>query len=145
MRSASKSISSAIVGIARDKSLFTSVEQSIFDFLPNEYQILIDSLKSEIDIQSLLTMSSGLDADDYTRERKSSASENNYQPTRDWTETILKAKMINEPNTEANYGSANPFLLGVAMDSVVSEPLELFMDKYFFKNLKSRIILYKQT
>ncbi len=33
-------------------------------------------------------------------------------------------------------GSANPFLLGVAMDSVVSEPLELFMDKYFFKKLE---------
>lgn len=136
MRSASKSISSAIVGIAKDKSLFTSVEQSIFDFLPKKYQTLKDSLKSEIDIQSLLTMSSGLDADDYTRERKSSASENNYQPTRDWIETILKARMINKPNTVANYGSANPFLLGVAMDSIVSEPLELFIDKYLFQELK---------
>jgi CubicO group peptidase (beta-lactamase class C family) len=136
MRSASKSISSAIVGIALDKSLFKSVEQSIFDFLQNDYQMLKDSLKSEIDIQSLLTMSSGLDADDYTRERKSSASENTYQPTLDWTETILKAKMINEPNTKANYGSANPHLLGVAMDSVVSETLELFMDKNLFQKLE---------
>lgn len=136
MRSASKSISSAIVGIAKDKSLFANVEQSIFDFLPNEYQILKDTLKSKIDIQSLLTMSSGLDADDYTRARKSLAAENNYQPTKDWTETILKAKMINEPNTFANYGSANPFLLGIAMDSVVSEPLELFMDKYLFQKLE---------
>lgn len=136
MKSASKSISSAIVGIARDNSLFTSVEQSIFDFLPSKYQIHKDSVKTKIDIQSLLTMSSGLDADDYTRERKSSASENNYQPTRDWTETVLKAEMINEPNTEANYGSANSYLLGIAMDSVVSEPLELFMDKNLFQELE---------
>ncbi|WP_289645380.1 serine hydrolase domain-containing protein [Maribacter aestuarii] len=136
MRSASKSISSAIVGIIKDKSLFSSVEQSIFDFLPAKYQTLKDSLKEEIDIQSLLTMSSGLDADDYTSVRKSSASENNYQPTRDWVETVLKARMINEPNTEANYGSANPFLLGVAMDSVIAEPLELFMDKYLFQKLE---------
>lgn len=136
MKSASKSISSAVVGIAKNKSLFNNVEQSIFDFLPNKYQTHKDSLKSKIDIQSLLTMSSGLDADDYTRERKSSASENNYQPTRNWTETILKAKMINEPNIEANYGSANPYLLGIAMDSIVSEPLELFMDKHFFQELE---------
>lgn len=136
MKSASKSISSAVVGIAKDKSLFNNVEQSIFDFLPSEYQTHKDSLKSKIDIQSLLTMSSGLDADDYTRKRKSSASENNYQPTRDWTETVLKAEMINEPNTEANYGSANPYLLGIAMDSIVSEPLELFIDKYLFQKLK---------
>jgi CubicO group peptidase (beta-lactamase class C family) len=138
MRSASKSISSAIVGIAKDKSLFTNAEQPIFDFLPKRYQILKDSLKSEIDIQSLLTMSSGIDAIDYgiNANPKSPAVENNYQPTRDWTETILKAAMINKPNTEANYGSANPYLLGVAMDSVVSEPLELFMDKYLFQKLE---------
>ncbi|MFL0353550.1 serine hydrolase [Xanthomarina sp. GH4-25] len=136
MRSASKSISSAIVGIAETKSLFTSVEQSIFDFLPNTYQPLKDSLKSQIDIQSLLTMSSGLDADDYTRERRSTASENNYQPSRDWTETVLKAEMLSKPNKHANYGSANPYLLGVAIDSVVLEPLELFMDKNLFQKLE---------
>ncbi|WP_452222083.1 serine hydrolase domain-containing protein [Lacinutrix salivirga] len=136
MKSASKSISSAIVGIAKDKSLLTSVEQYIFDFLPNKYQTHKDSIKTKIDIKSLLTMSSGLDADDYTRERKSLASENSYQPTRDWTETVLKAEMINEPNTEANYGSANPYLLGIAMDSIVSKPLELFMDENLFQKLE---------
>lgn len=135
MRSASKSISSAIVGIAKDKSLFKNVEQSIFDFLPKEYQIYKDSLKSKIDIKSLLTMSSGLDAVDFGIKRKSLASEDNYQPTQDWTKTILRAPMINEPNIHANYGSANPYLLGVAMDSVVSEPLEMFMDKNLFQKL----------
>lgn len=135
MRSASKSISSAIVGIAKDKSLFNNVDQSIFDFLPKEYQVYKDSLKSKIDIKSLLTMSSGLDAVDFGIKRKSLASEDNYQPTQDWTKTILQAPMINEPNTHANYGSANPYLLGVAMYSTVSEPLELFMDKNLFQKL----------
>lgn len=135
MRSASKSISSAIVGIAKDKSLFNNVDQSIFDFLPKEYQIYKDSFKSKIDIKSLLTMSSGLDAVDFGIKRKSLASEDNYQPTQDWTKTILQAPMINEPNIHANYGSANPYLLGVAMDSTVSEPLELFMDKNLFQKL----------
>ena len=135
MRSASKSISSAIVGIAKDKSLFNNVGQSIFDFLPKEYQIYKDSLKSKIDIKSLLTMSSGLDAVDFGIKRKSLASEDNYQPTQDWTKTILQAPMINEPNTQGNYGSANPYLLGVAMDTVVSEPMELFMDKNLFQKL----------
>lgn len=136
MKSASKSISSAIVGVAKDKSLFPSIKQSIFDFLPKKYQTHKDSLKTKIDIQSLLTMSSGLDADDYTRERNSSASENNYQPTKDWAETVLKAPIINNPNTEANYGSANPYLLGIAIDSIVSEPLALFMDKFLFQELE---------
>ena len=135
-RSASKSISSAIVGIAKDKLLFEDVDQSIFDFLPQEYQIYKDSLKSKVDIKSLLTMSSGLDADDYTRLRTSSASEGNYQNTQNWTKTIISAEMVNEPNEHANYGSANPHLLGVAMDSVVSEPLEIFIDKNLFEKLE---------
>jgi len=137
MRSASKSISSAIVGIAEDKGIFQNVEQSIFEFLPNKYQAYKDPLKNRIDLKSLLTMSSGLDAVDYGigANLESPAVEDNYQMTADWTETILKTPMINAPNTHANYGSANPYLLGVAMDSVVSEPLEFFMDKNLFEKL----------
>lgn len=138
MRSASKSISSAVVGIAADKALFTSVNQSIFDFLPSKYQVLKDSLKSKITIQSLLTMSSGLDAIDYgsNANPKSPATEENFQRTKDWITAIFSATMINKPNTKANYGSANPYLLGIAMDSVVSEPLALFMDNHLFQKLE---------
>jgi len=137
MRSSSKSISSAIAGIALDKSLFKSVNQSIFDFLPTRYQAQKDSLKATINIQSLLTMSSGLDAIDYgiNANSKSPATEENFQRTKDWIATILSVPMINTPNTKANYGSANPYLLGIAMDSLVSEPLELFMDINLFQKL----------
>jgi CubicO group peptidase (beta-lactamase class C family) len=138
MRSASKSISSAIVGIVKDKSLFKNVEQSIFDFLPSKYQTQKDSLKEKINIQSLLTMSSGLDAIDYgiNANPKSPAVEDNYQMSKDWIAAVLSAPMLNSPNTKANYGSANPYLLGIAMDSLVAEPLELFMDKNLFQKLE---------
>jgi CubicO group peptidase (beta-lactamase class C family) len=137
MRSSSKSISSAFVGIAKDKSFFKNVEQSIFDFLPAAYQKQKDSLKDKITIQSLLTMSSGLDAIDYgiNANAQSTAVEDNYQMTTDWTKAILSASMIHAPNTKANYGSANPYLLGIAMDSLVQEPLELFMDQNLFQKL----------
>jgi len=138
MRSASKSISSAIVGIAKEKLLFRSVEQSIFDFLPTKYQSLQDSLKSKINLQSLLTMSSGLDAIDYgiNANPKSPAVEDNYQKSKDWIQTILSTPMINKPNTKANYGSANPYLLGIAIDSLVSEPLTQFIDNNLFQKLE---------
>ena len=82
-------------------------------------------------------MSSGIDAVDYgiNSNPKSPAVEDNYQMTKDWTETILNSPMINIPNTKANYGSANPYLLGIAIDSVVSEPLEMFFDKNLFQKL----------
>ncbi|WP_107038593.1 serine hydrolase domain-containing protein [Brumimicrobium mesophilum] len=137
MKSASKSISSAFVGLAKDHELFDNVNQSIFEFLPEEYQKHNEGLKSKIDIKSLLTMSSGLDAIDYgiNSNSKSSATEDNYQMSQDWTASVLEAPMIHPPNKKANYGSANPYLLGLAMDSLVDIPLELFVDQNLFQPL----------
>lgn len=134
-RSVSKSVSSAMVGIAKDKGLFANVNQSVFDFLPREYQVYRDTLKSNIDIKSLLTMSSGLDAIDFGVEGVSKGSEGNYQNSPDWTKTIMSAPMLYKPNTVANYGSANPHLLGIAIDSIVSESLAMFMDTNLFSKL----------
>lgn len=136
MRSASKSISSAIVGIAKDKFLFEDLDQSIFEFLPQKYQVRNGSLKNKIDIISLLTMSSGLDAIDFGTEEVSKAAEDRYQNSKDWTRTVIDAPMLYAPNKHANYGSANTYLLGVAMDAVVAEPLEIFMDKNLFQKLE---------
>ena len=134
MRSASKSISSAIVGIAIDHKLIKSEKDKLYDYLPEKYKNTKDSLKSEITIQSLLTMSSGLDAIDFgpKSNRKSTAIEDNYQRTPDWTKSVLEAPMISKPFTHANYGSANPYLLGVVVDSVVQEPLEIYIDQNLF-------------
>lgn len=135
LRSASKSISSAVMGIAIDQSIIDNVEQPLFNYLPTDYQKYKEGLKAKIDIKSLLTMSSGLDADDYAANGKSQASEGQYQNSEDWLITVLEASMINPPNSKANYGSANPFLLGLILDSALSEPLEMFMDKMLFQKL----------
>lgn len=135
MRSASKSISSSIAGLAKDNKLFKSVDQSIFEFMPQEYQAYRNTEKSKIDLKSLLTMSSGLDAIDFGIERNSLGSEDNYQQSSDWVGTILSAPMINPPNIHAFYGSANPYLLGVALDSIVPSPLEFYMDQNLFQSL----------
>jgi CubicO group peptidase (beta-lactamase class C family) len=145
-RSASKSISSAILGIAIDKKIIPSSESLLVDLLPQSHKIYFenDSLKSKIKLHDLLTMSSGLDAND--SERNSEAAEDNYQRTPDWEKTVLNAKMKYAPNLHANYGSANPYLVGLAIDyqlkEQTDEDLLLFMDKYLFKelNIKNYIV-----
>ncbi|MTI86760.1 MAG: serine hydrolase [Balneolaceae bacterium] len=136
-RSASKSISSAVIGIAVDEGLFKSTAQNLHEFLPNKYAQVIqsDERKSKIDLHSLLTMSSGLDAIDFGITRNSVASEGNYQQSPNWLKTVIDAPMIHEPSTHTYYGSANPFLLGVALRSVTNEPVEYFMDKHLLRPL----------
>ncbi|WP_158250524.1 serine hydrolase [Aquimarina sp. I32.4] len=136
MRSASKSISSAIIGIIIDKKMIADENEKLFDFLPEKHKTTMDTLKKEISIHSLLTMSSGLDAIDFGIKRKSYATENNYQQQKDITKYILEAPMLYRPNLHSNYGSANPYLLGIIANSVISEPLELFMDKTLLQKLE---------
>ncbi|QEC75418.1 serine hydrolase domain-containing protein [Mucilaginibacter ginsenosidivorax] len=137
LRSASKSISSAVVGIAMDRGLLKDTAQKLFQFLPERYKHAADgdAWKQAISIGSLLTMSSGLDAIDFGIDRKSVASEDEYQNSADWLKTVVEAPMINYPGTHANYSSANPYLLGVIVDTVVKQPLEFFIDENLFEPL----------
>lgn len=130
LRSASKSISSAIIGIAMDDGILESVDQKLYDFLPAEYESTKDELKSKITLEDLLTMSSGLEVN-------GQASEDNYQQTMDtpWLKTVLEAPMVKEPGTYADYGSANPFLLGVCLNEVLEAPLEDYMNEKLFAPL----------
>ncbi|MEE9364592.1 MAG: serine hydrolase [Cellulophaga sp.] len=128
LRSASKSISSAMIGIAIDDKIIGSVDEKLYDFIPKAYQYTKDSLKSKITIKDLLTMNSGLDVNNI-------ASENYYQNSNNWLKTTLEAPMVKEPGTYADYGSANPFLLGVYLNERLEKPLEIYMDEKFFAPL----------
>ena len=117
MRSASKSISSALIGIAIDQGILRDTSQKLFDLLPPKYRAAADGdpRKRQISIGNLLTMSSGLDAIDFGIERKSAASEDVYQPTPDWIRTVVEAPMIYQPGSHANYGSAKRRVLLAAL------------------------------
>ncbi len=129
LRSASKSISSAIIGIAIDEGIINSVDDKLYDFIPAKYQHTKDSLKANIRLRDLLTMSSGLDVNNL-------ASEDYYQSrNKPWLETVLNAPMVKEPGTYADYGSANPFLLGVYLNERLNKPLEDYMDEKLFAPL----------
>ncbi|WP_298758961.1 serine hydrolase [uncultured Psychroserpens sp.] len=128
-RSASKSIASAMTGIAINDNILKNDKQPISELLPEIYKSSKDSLRSKIRIKDLLTMSSGIDAIDFGIDGNSAASEDSYQSSNDWLKTVMDASMINSPGTHAFYGSANPFLLGVCLNEQLNYPLELYMDQ----------------
>lgn len=131
LRSASKSISSATIGIAIDEKIIKGVDEKLYDFIPQKYQYTKDKQKAEISLKDLLTMSSGLDVN-------KQASENYYQDPRNtdnWLKTVLEAPMVNEPGSYADYGSANPFLLGVCLSERLDKPVEVYMHEKLFAPL----------
>jgi CubicO group peptidase (beta-lactamase class C family) len=65
VHSVTKSITSTCIGIAIDNGFIQSVNQSIFDYLPEHQQLNTDG-KDKITIEHLLTMTSGLDWDEWS-------------------------------------------------------------------------------
>ena len=60
IHSCTKSIMSALVGIAIDKGYIKGVNQKVLDFFPDKRVANLDDRKKAITLQDLLTMASGL-------------------------------------------------------------------------------------
>ncbi len=146
MRSASKTITSTLIGLAIDNRKIENSQSTVLPFFP-EYRSYENwnPLKAKIRVRDLLTMSSGLDAND--SDRKSVAAEGVYQSQTsqtDWIKLALDAPMIGEPGTQPLYGGANPLILGGILDNVAGERVEWFAERYLFAPLgisKYRIFL----
>ncbi|MBX2814852.1 MAG: beta-lactamase family protein [Saprospiraceae bacterium] len=121
-RSGSKSIASAMIGIAIEDGVLDGVNQKLYDCLPDAVQYTRDAQKEQIRLHDLLTMSAGLDV-------SGAASEGRYQSSDNWLKTVVEAPMAHEPGTYTDYGSANPFLLGVSLAEKLDQPLEHYMDQ----------------
>jgi len=112
IHSASKSIISALIGIAIDKGIIRGVDQKISVFFP-EY-VSNDTLKKQITIKHLLNMTSGLEwTEDYT--------EYSIERSDNWIEAILDLPMTNSPGTTFNYSTANTHILSAILKEAANE------------------------
>jgi CubicO group peptidase (beta-lactamase class C family) len=130
-RSAAKSIGSAMIGIALEDGVLKDVNDNLYDYMGEEYQATKDAQKAKITLAHLLTMSSGLDVV-WEEGKVGQATEDNYQQSPNWLKTVLTAPMIYDPGARCHYGSANPFLLGVALSNALDTPLDDYINDRLF-------------
>jgi CubicO group peptidase (beta-lactamase class C family) len=137
MRSASKTVTSALIGLAIDRRLIQSVDEPALGFFPQYRRYANwDARKTQITVRDLLRMASGLDAND--SDRRSIAAEGAYQSQTDrpdWIKLALDAPMITDPGAQSLYGGANPLILGGILNETVEEPVEWFAERALFRPL----------
>lgn len=107
IKSASKSIISALVGVALDRKLLTSVRQPIGPFFP-ELAALPDAPKRAITIEDLLTMRAGLEG---TSNRNYGA----WVRSRNWVRFVLSRDMIDPPGERMEYSTGSTHLLSAIL------------------------------
>ncbi len=128
IKSASKSVISALVGIAIDQKLLASVTAPIAPFFPDQLGAGADPAKRKITIEDLLTMRSGLE----------STSIRNYGAwvrSSNWVSYALRRPMENSPGGEMIYSTGNYHLLSAILTKVSGKSTWAFANEVLAKPL----------
>ncbi len=134
LRSATKSIRSILLGIAIDKGFIDNVDDPISKYLNNLVPTKnLDKRKDKITIRHLLTMSTGLDCNDW--DKKSKGQEDKVHKKKDWIQYTLNLPMINEPGTVSNYCSMGTVLLAEIISQASGMTIDKFAEQYLFNPL----------
>lgn len=134
LRSVTKSLRSILLGIAIDQGVISSINDPIFTYLKSHKpRKNISDLKYHITIENLLTMSSGLDCNDW--DKKSKGQEDKVHKKKDWIQYTLDLPMIHEPGEVASYCSMGTILLAEIIDQASGMPIQAFAQQYLFEPL----------
>lgn len=144
LRSATKSILSLLVGIAIDQGFIKGVEEPISNYLPaslvNAY---LQGSKSEIKIEDLLTMRTGLDCNDW--DRKSKGQEDKVYKKKDWLKYTLNLPMLYTPGDTAFYCSMGTVLAAEIVSQAAKMPIDSFARFYLFEPLGIHAVQWGHT
>jgi len=134
IRSISKSVVSACVGIAIKQGKIKSVHQKVFDFFP-EYAKLDTGIKSLLTIKHFLTMTSGLVWDESIPYSNPENSERRMDHTANHVEFVLSQPMEFAPGQVWKYNGGCTQLLAAIIEKKTGKKIEQFAKEYLFQPL----------
>ena len=108
IKSASKSILSALVGAAIDRGHLKGVEQTLGDFFPQRLAGEENAVKRTITIEDLLTMRSGLETTSRYNYGRWVLSDN-------WVDFVLNQPLQQSPGKAMDYSTGNTHLLSAIL------------------------------
>ena len=108
IKSASKSVISALVGVAIDRGFIPGVETPIAEYFSYLANSSVDPAKRAITIEDLLTMRSGL-------ESTSGRNYGRWAYSKNWVRFVLDLPLIEPPGRRMNYSTGNTHLLSAIL------------------------------
>jgi CubicO group peptidase (beta-lactamase class C family) len=128
--SVTKSVTSALVGIAIDKGYIKDEQAKIVSFFPNKTIANLDARKQAMTVRDLVTMTGGLD---YTDAVDPSAAQ--LVQSNDWVAFMLDRPMAADPGSTYSYSTGGAHLLSGVVAKATGESPRVFANENLFQPL----------
>jgi CubicO group peptidase (beta-lactamase class C family) len=138
IRSASKSILSAILGIALKDGYIEGIDQKIIDFFPEHISDDLDPRIYDLSIRHLITMKSGF------KIAESSKIYAQMYASSDWVAHILHLPFAEQPGEKFNYHSFNTHLLSATITNATGMSTLEYARSVLFKPLGITSVQWNQ-
>ncbi len=130
IHSVTKSITSALVGIALDKGYIKNVHQPVLAFFPEKTFTNLNEQKRTINLEHLLTMASGLGTKDSYLYNWVGIDEMRIRE--DWAQYVLDLPMTHAPGKHFEYSNGGSYLLSAIIQKATKMSAFEFAEKHLF-------------
>lgn len=146
LQSITKSVTSALIGLAIARGEVAGVDAKLIDFLREADADRFDERKKSITIEDVLTMRVGMEWDEssvnYTDPRNSCA---RMEMSEDWLRFVLERPMIADPGTRYEYNSGATILLSHIIRQATGRYADDYAREHLFKPLGIEDFYWKRT
>lgn len=126
VHSVTKSVTSALTGIALEKGYLEGLDQKLTDFFPEYVTEERDPRKKQITLRHLLTMSAGFEWNDR------GPSMQNWYTSLNWIEGAIQLPQANSPGEVFNYNSSTSHILSAVLtESTEKSTLDFARENLF--------------
>ena len=129
IHSVTKSINSALVGIALEQGCLTSLDQKMMDFFPEFANRITDPRKKQITIRQMLQMRAGYPWEEATAE----GTELLYSGFH--TSNVVDVPLAYDPGSGSAYSNLTSHLLGIIVARACDTDLKSFAQEHLFEPL----------
>ncbi len=145
IHSCTKSITSALIGIAVEKGHIENVRQSIFDYLP-DHQKYKNGGREDITIEHLLTMTSGLKWNEWVAHGSAANDIDRlyWECDSDPLACVLERPLVAKPGEEFTYNSGGTVILGEILRNATGKNIKDFSVEHLFKPLGIDSVFWRQ-
>lgn len=115
IQSVTKSVVGALVGKAVSRGALKGVDETLLDYFPNRMVANLGQAKEAIQIRHLLSMSSGLDCQEF------SAAGPKMEQSSGWVQFMLDLPVVSQPGTKFGYCNGNVHLLSAILEKTTGQ------------------------